>query len=223
MGIISLEQKDCLYWLGRYTERVYSTLRLFSSHFDQLIDTDVYSYEAFCRRLEIPNIYESGWDFVERYCFDENNPDSIYSNLMRAHDNAIILREEIGSESLAYIQLAVYEIQRAHGNKAPLIALQKVTDNIVAFWGMSDDSIDDWRVRSILKTGRRVERVDIYARLKASKKELKRAVARLDRRISEAQIAYNAETLEEIKKLVDSDTQPDFDLIVRKIESILEV
>ncbi|MFR9145116.1 MAG: alpha-E domain-containing protein [Mediterraneibacter sp.] len=29
MGIISMEKVDHLYWLGRYTERVYTTLRMF--------------------------------------------------------------------------------------------------------------------------------------------------------------------------------------------------
>ncbi|MEE3395254.1 MAG: hypothetical protein VZQ97_04965, partial [Candidatus Onthomonas sp.] len=33
---------------------------------------------------------------------------SVYSNLIRAYDNAIVLREEIGSLTLSYIQLAVY-------------------------------------------------------------------------------------------------------------------
>ena len=38
MGIISLEQKDRLLWLGRYTERVYTTLRLYSNTYDTLIE-----------------------------------------------------------------------------------------------------------------------------------------------------------------------------------------
>ena len=29
MGIISVEQASRLYWLGRYTERVYTTIRMF--------------------------------------------------------------------------------------------------------------------------------------------------------------------------------------------------
>ena len=29
MGIISIEKADHLYWLGRYTERVYTILRVF--------------------------------------------------------------------------------------------------------------------------------------------------------------------------------------------------
>ena len=38
MGIISVEQTDRLYWLGRYTERVYTTMRLYFVTYDTLID-----------------------------------------------------------------------------------------------------------------------------------------------------------------------------------------
>lgn len=30
MGIISVAQQDELFWLGRYTERVYTTLRIYA-------------------------------------------------------------------------------------------------------------------------------------------------------------------------------------------------
>ena len=35
MGIISVENADHLYWLGRYTERVYTTIRVFFHIFDE--------------------------------------------------------------------------------------------------------------------------------------------------------------------------------------------
>ncbi len=37
---ISAEQADRLYWLGRYVERVYSTLRIFDLSLDRMIDKD---------------------------------------------------------------------------------------------------------------------------------------------------------------------------------------
>ena len=74
MGIISLEQTDRLYWLGRYSERVYTTIRLFSQRYDIMIDEIEESYGEFCRSLEIPNIYTSSRDFCRRYCFDETDP-----------------------------------------------------------------------------------------------------------------------------------------------------
>ena len=39
MGIISVEKADHLFWLGRYTERVFTTLRKFFHVYDHMIDT----------------------------------------------------------------------------------------------------------------------------------------------------------------------------------------
>ena len=49
MGIISVEQLDRLYWLGRYVERVYTTTCLYSTRYDIMIDGDSTSYADFCR------------------------------------------------------------------------------------------------------------------------------------------------------------------------------
>ena len=51
MGIVSLINTDKLYWLGRYSERVYTTIRLFGESFDRVIDGDTESIRAFCASL----------------------------------------------------------------------------------------------------------------------------------------------------------------------------
>lgn len=220
MGIISVEQTDRLYWLGRYSERVYTTLRLYSNSFDSMIDEISDSYQTFCKRIDIPDIYGSKEAFKERYPFDESNPDSIISNLNRAYDNAIVLREEIGSESLSYIQLAIYDMNKARISRAPLIEMQRVIDNILAFWGIVDDSIDSEQVRNIIKTGKRIERVDLYARLRVERNELVREVNRLSHRIDRSGIRYDKEKINILKELVE---QPEIDYyrIVYEVETIL--
>ena len=60
----------------------------------------------------------------------------------RAYDNAIVLRENISTEALSYIQLAIYEMCKAKESSAPLFELQHVLDEILAFWGNIDDRID---------------------------------------------------------------------------------
>jgi uncharacterized alpha-E superfamily protein len=219
MGIISLEQKDSILWLGRYTERVYTTIRFFAPYFDQMIDGQEDVHKDFCARLEIPDIYKDKKDFLERYCFDRSNPDSIASNLMRAYDNAIVLREMLGTETLCYVQLAYYEMQRAAVSDAPMMELQKVMDNIVAFWGSADDSIDDVQVRDILVTGRRIERVDLYARLRVGREEIRRFVMRLSARLKRSGLPYPPEQLE--KMLMDASLpEPDYSSIIRAVESL---
>lgn len=220
MGIISVEQADHLYWLGRYTERVYTTLRLYSRSYDLMIDELRDSYQEFCRMIDIPNIYASREDFTAKYPFDADNPDSIISNLNRAYDNAIVLRESIGSETLSYIQLAIYDMNKAAVSRAPLIEMQRVIDNLLAFWGIADDSIDSEQIRNIIKAGKRIERVDLYARLGMEKKELLREVHRMVPRVTRSGIAYDEEKLNLVKTLVESETL-DYYRIVAAVEAIL--
>ncbi|MDO5156565.1 MAG: alpha-E domain-containing protein [Eubacteriales bacterium] len=220
MGIISVEQADRLYWLGRYTERVYTTLNIFSKSFDHLIDGMVDSYVGFCESIDIPNIYADKEDFVNSYPFDVNNTDSIISNLNRAYDNAIMLRESIGSETLAFIQLAIYDMNKAAKSKAPMIELQKVNDNLLAFYGTVDDQIDSENVRNIIKAGKRIERIDMYARLGVSKEELTREVFRMIPRVERSGLDYDERKLVNLKELVEQDVL-DYYEIVKEVESIL--
>lgn len=221
MGIISIENTDRLFWLGRYSERVYTTIRLFADSYDLMIDIDFSNYEDFCRRLDIPNIYKSKEDFIERYSFDEYNPDSLYANLMRVYDNAVVLREEIGSETLSYIQLAVYEMQKAKASSSPLIELQKVIDNILAFWGIADDRIDDENVRNIIKVGKRVERLDLYGRLHMKPEEIVREVCRLSDRIAKTCLKYNAHNLKALNDIVLKE-EMDYYNVVQKVDALVE-
>jgi len=219
MGIISVEQADRLFWLGRYTERVNTTIRLFCKSFDSMIDGITDSYQDFCKMIDIPDIYENMEDFNKCYPFEETNPDSIISNLTKAYDNAIVLRESIGSETLSYIQMAIYEMQRAKISDSPLIELQKVLDDLLAFWGIMDDLIDDERIRNIIKAGKRIERIDLYARLGAGGKELIREVGRMIPRVERSGLNYDFEKLIKIKEMVNS-SEVDFYGLVSEVESI---
>lgn len=221
MGIISVENTDRLYWLGRYSERVYTTIKLFAVSYDDMIDHYLDSYTDFCAHLDIPNVYTSKEHFIEHYCFDETDPNSIYTNLIRAYDNCVTLREELGSEVVSYIQLAVYEMKHARVSKAPLIDLQKVIDNIVAFWGMADDSIDSQNVRNIIKTGKRIERLDLYARLNMPKDCMLREIHRLSGRIAQTCLHYQEDYLKEIEELIACEPM-DYRAIVYKVEHLLE-
>ena len=223
MGIISLEQTNRLYWLGRYTERVYTTIRLYSKCYDDMIDDIGDNYADFCAMLEIPNIYADKNDFNKRYPFDEADPNSIYSNLIRAYDNAIVLREEIGSETLSYVQLAIYAINKAKISRAPLLELQNVEDNLLAFWGIADDFIDDEVIRNIIKAGKRIERIDLYARLKLGPKELKNELKRMEKRLMRSKMSYDGDRLERLRALIGAENQEDYDYrgIVQEVEGLV--
>ena len=220
MGIISVENTDRLYWLGRYTERVYTTIKVFESKFDSMIDIDDLEYEKFCESQDIPNIYKSKEDFVARYCFSPEDENSIFSNLMRAYDNAIVLREEIGSESLSYIQLAVYAMNQAAITGAPLIGLQHVTDNIAAFWGMTDDDIEESSIRNMIRVGKLVERIDLYSRLKVFPDKIRKETRRLNNRIDKSTMRYDHKRMAHVNYLVQLDDLP-YEVLTEEIEKLV--
>ena len=222
MGVKSIENTDRLYWLGRYSEWVYTTLKLFGRSYDTMVETGAGDYDAFCRSLEIPNIYTSSEDFLRTYPFSTEDPNSIMSNLYRAYDNAIELREEIGSETLCYIQLAVYAMKKAALSDAPLLDFQTVTDNILAFWGIVDDLIEDENTRNIIKVGKRVERIDLYGRLHVDRESMTREVHRLNGRIRRCEIHFREDVLTALNALILEEPM-NYREIVTQIERILEV
>ena len=210
--ILSLENRDRLFWLGRYSERVYTTLKYFAEKFDAMIDS----------RQELQDIYTSKEDFAQKYCFNEEDPNSVYSGLMRAYDNAIELREEIGSDTFSYIQMAVYEMNRAKFSDSPLLQLQKVVDNIAAFWGIADDRIYNEKVRSIIKLGKRIERVDLYARMNADPDDIRREIHRLSYRILKAGLKYDNRVLGRLNELAEAE-EIDRSGIVREVEGLIDL
>lgn len=124
MGAITLEKSNNLYWLGRYIERVFTGIINYQHLFDKMIDGDLEIYKEYCQRLEIEDNYFNDAHFITSYLFDKNNADSIVTNLSRAYDNAIILRDEISSESLSYIQLSINIFERMEFSDAPVFNIK---------------------------------------------------------------------------------------------------
>lgn len=184
-----------------------------------MIDAKSEGYEEYCRMVDIPNVYANQDEFLTRYPFDTDNPDSIASTLYRAYDNAIVLRESIGSEALSYVQLAIYDMKKAEQSEAPMIELQKVIDNILAFWGIADDWIDSEQIRNIIKAGKRIERVDMYARLGVRRSELIREVYRMIPRVEKCGRAYDIEMLNSLRTMVVAENI-DYYKIVETVEDI---
>lgn len=196
MGTFSVEKRDSLYWLGRYTERVYTTLKAFYNYYDQMIDRQADAYKNLCERLDIPNIYESEADFIHRFLFDKDDPNSIFTSLNRSYDNGIVLRNEITSDSLAYIQMSLDIYAASSHSDVPTMALLPVQDYLLAFWASIDDNVVDQRARSIIKCGRYVERLDLYLRLSFPTSAIERALCKMTPRLKQSGIAYDEEILD---------------------------
>lgn len=203
MGIITIDKADHLIWLGRYTERVYTTLKEFFAGFDTMIDSSDDFYITLCSDLNIPNIYTSKEDFIKRYPYDESNPDSIISNLNRADGNALVMRDYIGTNTLSYIQLAIFDMKNAESGNTPVADLQLVIDHILAFWGCVDDEIDDRELRNIIKTGKCIERIDIDLSIKKPVYRIIRDLNKLESRIALTRLNYDHAVLDTFHTLLN--------------------
>ena len=203
MGIITVDKMNHLFWLGRYIERVNTTLKAYFDVFDIMIDSDENYYEKICSQIGIPNIYTSKADFITRYPYDATDPNSIMSNLKRAYDNAIVMRDYIGTETMAYVQLAIFDLEAAKVSKESYRNLHYAIDHIFAFWGCVDDQVDDNMVKGILRIGKRYERIDLYLCLKKPLCDILPELDRLEKRLAETHMKFNESTMYTFKNMLN--------------------
>ena len=217
MGIITVEKSDNLLWLGRYTERVHTTLKYYIEATDRMIDQDPDYYAVYCRKIGIPDVYGSREKFWTGYPFDTENPNSIFSNLYRAYDNAIVMRDYIGTETMAYIQLAIDDMKAARREKETFLAeLMMVIDHILAFWGCVNDLIYDEPTRNIIKLGKGIERLDLYLSLDRPAADIRREYGRMKQFLRKSHMHYDESILYTLDSML-----PEDDLSYENLRSLL--
>lgn len=165
MDYVSLNQINKLYWLGRYTERVSTTLQYLMGALDDCIDGKEMDYGTFCAALGLENHYDNTMDFMNRYLFDADYPDSLRAAAEQMLGDGMVLRETISSSTLSYLQMAIYSLEKAMISEHPSIELQEVIDNLMAFRGSYEFFTREERVRNILRTGSNVEHISLFLRL----------------------------------------------------------
>ena len=198
MDSLSVSKLNRLYWLGRYYERLATTLGYLWDWYDVMIDGEI-DYPDFCRKLSIDCCYKDDKDFMHNYVFDKNNPDSLRTVADAMLGNGMVLREVIGSRTLAYLELAVMgmksaeesdsptlplQMKSAEESDSPTLPLQRVIDFIMAFRGSYDDMIDDENVRNIIKCAAGVERLSLYLRLGWHLDSVKSEIGKLMKRMN---------------------------------------
>ena len=202
MGIITVDKSDHLFWLGRYTERVYTTLKYYFESADKMIDENPEYYDEFCRKVGILNVYGTSENFLRTYPFDENDPNSIISNLNRAYDNAIVMRDYIGTETMAYIQLAIDDIHNADRGVAAIADLMLAIDHILAIWGCVNDMIDNEQIRNIIKLGKGLERLDLYLSLDLPDSDIIREYRRMKQFLAKSKLRYDESVINTVDSMI---------------------
>lgn len=178
---ISPAKASRLYWLGRYSERVCSTLHMLHKCYDEVVDnehTDVHS--DFCVRMGIPFEYDNAREFLKNYLYNKEKTYSVINMLERVKDNAILLREELKSESLAYVEMAINYMNQASMDESRLYDLQPVTDYLFAFFGAIEERIFNVDALNLILIGKYVEKSELYIRFDYDLSRIDESLCRLE-------------------------------------------
>ena len=163
--VISATKANRLYWLGRYECRVYLTLHQLNKCFDEMIDGEPDDYTEFWSKLDATGIYKTNEEFTFGMLYDETNPCSVLSAQKFAMDNAIMLREDIMSETLSYLEMSVALLKKCKQEATVNIShLQPVIDWALAFWGSAEQRLQNHKALDIMMIGRNIENLDMQIR-----------------------------------------------------------
>ena len=223
MDTVTLSKQNRLFWLGRYAERVYTTTQYMMKQYDRLIDGETVDYETFCQKMGIPCAYDSGDDFCRRYLFDSTSPYSVQSGVEAMLGNGMVLRETITSPTLAYLQMAHSAMELAARSEAPGVELQWVLDDIMAFRGSFDDSVEVEAARNITKVGALVERISLMLRLGWQAERLDLELQKLLNRLYKTDLPPEKDALEVIARRTVQGEQVDSVTLLHSVEGLFRV
>ncbi len=209
MGTISLEHSDRLYWLGRYTERFFTTLKALGRVYDSMLE-EKKGYQDYLACFGLEDTYSDSREFIRSFLFDDANPNSAAFSLERAYDNGIVLREEISTDSLSFLQMAKDTLKRAEQSSNVRMSLLPLEDILYSFWGCINEHIYDDEIRNIIYIGKTIERLDMYIRLKypfdAVEKEFVRLCKNLNRVPKGTPYRYSTKYLSELVEILGSES-----------------
>ncbi len=163
--IISATKANNFFWLGRYEERVYITLHLLRKCYDKMIDGKKEEYWPLWETLDALGVYQTSEDFTLGMLYDKDNVNSVMYAQMKAMDNAILLREDIMSETLSYLEMSMALIRKCSETlEQNVMNLQPIIDWSLAFWGSSEQRLKNHHALFIMMMGRNIENLDMLIR-----------------------------------------------------------
>lgn len=201
--LISERIANSLYWLGRYEQRVYMTLHLLRKCYDCMIDGAPSDYDDLSKILDADRFYKHKSDFRVGMMYDETNPGSVYSSLQKAMDNAMLLRQDISSETLSYLEMSMAKIKECkEAGMENITDLQQITDWSMAFWGSAEQKMQNHKMLNLMLVGRNVENMDMLLRFNYEPSRLSLAYESIKK--------YTAD----IRHFIDEDKEAQLDVLL---------
>lgn len=183
LALVTASKAENLYWLGRYTERVFTTLNVFYPFYDHVMDSDVEAFRPFAHALDVPDDFTDFDGFIWSLLYDAQEPNSVRSAADAAFYNAVILRPELSSRLLQHIELALSNLDDAaqrFGKGGSVLSQRNVTDDLLAFWGGIENSAADPAFKALVFLGKYLERLDLYSRFTLPSELMEAALGKLN-------------------------------------------
>ncbi|MBV9128459.1 MAG: alpha-E domain-containing protein, partial [Verrucomicrobia bacterium] len=173
---------DCLYWMSRYIERAENNARLLEVNMQLLLDFENQT-EAVARQHWLPILnslededlfnkfytHADGDSVVEFVTFEPKNPNSIFSCLSRARENARCVREQISSEmweQLNGLYLFICSAEAREMLKSSAYQFfQRIREGSHLFIGITDVTMSHAEGWDFCQIGKHLERADCTSRI----------------------------------------------------------
>jgi uncharacterized alpha-E superfamily protein len=173
---------ECLYWMSRYIERAENNARILDVNLQLMLDFESQSEEAvrqhwapIINSLEEHELFHSfykvadGDSVVDFVTFEKKNPNSIYSCLSRARENARSVREQISSEmweqiNRLYLFIGSDEAKELFRYSAYQF-YKRILEGSFQFIGLTDATMTHGEGWDFCQIGKYIERTDRTSRI----------------------------------------------------------
>ena len=173
---------DSLYWMSRYIERAENNARIAGVHLQLLLDlTDLSGtnpkqlWEPIISSLEENELFASLYDkpdskaVIDFVSLQKKNPNSIYSCLTQARENARSTSEQITTEMWEQIN-GLYHYLKSDGAKklvrnSPYEFFKRIINGSHLFQGITDATMTHGEGWDFIRIGKLLERADCTSRI----------------------------------------------------------
>lgn len=169
---------ECVFWMSRYVERVENTARFIEVNQNLTLEADVGGGPQWLPLVDTSGdreLFEELYPVADRdavlrfLAFEPLNPNSIFSCLAKARENARMVRENITTEMWEEINTLYYGIKRAATDpqvlRSPYVFLSRVKLASLTLIGITDATMSHGEPWHFARLGRLLERADKTTRI----------------------------------------------------------
>ena len=222
---ISPAKAHHLYWLGRYAERVSAQMHFLRHYYDLCLDEGHEdAIHQYCSKLNLPICTRDRDAFLVEHLFGDQCG-SLRHTLNCLNDNSIVLREELTTNTIAYVNLCVATLKHSdHRKDVNINSLQPVSDYILAFWGSVLQHVTNGATLDMLFIGKRVEFIDMYSRFGEKHSRLAAEWRNMDRRLDRQSFLVNKDSRMALREIFfEHESIPDQNAMLAALNSLISV